>query len=250
MAFEVVLNRENWGKLVRGKKKKLQDNSPSHRPIRQISGLRKLFQGTLHVSFQVRRCISLLCFAVGLMIWIPTLVWGIVQHPSQFQIREAVEKGQEGARTRKPPNMLYWLFGSLEDDSRPHGFLMTKLGGIAVMSSHFALRGEQLTSKEIQQILDEKALQVVVMIFGDSPTFAMDSYLLLKQGHRLIKPDRIRFDARASSKTHLQGVSKYRAKIVASFLYDAFDVEAPTTIKVFPGAGGEITFDFDFSAIP
>ncbi|MDH5297204.1 MAG: hypothetical protein OEW26_08755, partial [Nitrospirota bacterium] len=125
-------------------------------------------------------------------------VWAIVPYPSPSQILEAVEKGQEGARNRNPPNTLYWRFGSLEEHFQPHGFLMTKLSGIAVMAGHFALRGEQPTSQDIQRVLDEEVMQVVVMIFGDTPTFARDSYLLLKQGNRLIKPDRIRFDARAS----------------------------------------------------
>ncbi len=179
-----------------------------------------------------------------------TSVWAIVQHPSQSQILEAIEKGQEGARSRNPPNSLYWHFGSSDEDFQPHGFLMTRLSGLAVLSGHFALRGEQPDSKEIQRVLNEEALQVVVMIFGDSPTFAVDSYLILKQGNRLIKPDRIRFDARASSISQRHGKPVFRAKIVASFVYGTFDLKAPTTIKVFPGAGGELTFDLNFSAIP
>ncbi len=105
-------------------------------------------------------------------------------------------------------------------------------------------------SEDIQRVLDEEALQVVVVILGDSPTFAQDSYVVLKQGNRLIKPERIRFDARASPISPGQGASMFRAKIVASFYYDAFDVLAQTIIKVFPGAGGEVSFDLDFADIP
>jgi len=214
-----------------------------------------LFQGFLQ---RVRRRFALvkraggwLGLEVGLVVLVFSPVWAIVPHPSQSQILEAVDNGQEGARSRTPPNMLYWHFGvSNKDVPQAHGFLMTKLNGIAVLSSHFALRGEQPTSQDIQRVVDEDALQVVVMIFGDSPRFAMDSYLLLKQGDRLIKPDRIRFDARASLISQGQGPSMFRAKIVASFTYDAFDAEAHTTIKVFPGAGGEMTFDLDFASIP
>jgi hypothetical protein len=229
----------------------VQDNRLTHRPMRQTLLLGRILQGTLHVFFPLMGCCALLGFGVGVMTWVPTAAWAIVQHPSPSQILEAIEQGQEGARNRNPPNRLYWRFGSSsEDDSQPYGYLMTKLSGIAVMSGHFALRGEQPSSHEIQQVLDEQALQVVVMIFGDSPTFARDSYLLLKQGNRLIKPDRIRFDARASSISQRQGKPLFRAKIVASFVYGNFDLAAPTTVKVFPGVGGEITFDLDFSAIP
>jgi hypothetical protein len=211
--------------------------------------LQRFLQGPRSVSFPLRECSVLLGLSVGLLM-ISTSVWAIVQHPSQSQILEAIEKGQEGARSRNPPNSLYWRFGSSDEDFQPHGFLMTRLSGIAVLSGHFALRGEQPDSKEIQRVLNEEALQVVVMIFGDSPSFAVDSYLILKQRNRLIKPDRIRFDALASSISLRHGKPVFRAKIVASFVYSTFDLEAPTTIKVFPGAGGEFTFDLNFSAIP
>ncbi|GJL68118.1 MAG: hypothetical protein NPIRA06_07530 [Nitrospirales bacterium] len=193
----------------------------------------------------------MILFEVGLVILASSPVWGIVLHPSQSQILGAVHIGQEGASSRTPPNRLYWHFGgSSSDVPQTQGFLMTKLNGIAVLSSHFALRGEIPGSEDIQRVLDEKALQVVVAIFGDSPTFANNSYLLLKQGNRLIKPDHIRVDARASPVSQVQELSIFRAKIVASFNYDAFDVLAQTTIKVFPGAGGEVTFDLDFAGIP
>jgi hypothetical protein len=219
------------------------------RPNDQL--LQKLFSRIFPVSFPVMKSCVLLGLGAGLVMWVSTPVRAIVQHPSQSQILEALEKGQEGARSKIPPNRLYWRFGSLDDDSQPHGFLMTRLSGIAVLSGHFSLRGEQPSSQDIQRVLNENVLQVVVMIFGKSPTFAMDSYLLLTQRDRLIKPDRIRFDARASLiKPEHGGEPLYRAKIVATFPYGTFDLEAPTTIKVFPGTGGEVIFDLDFSAIP
>jgi len=228
----------------------VQDKRLNKPPMHLILLLQRFFQGALHAFFPLMGWCALLGFGVVLMTGVPTVSWAIAQHPSQSQILEAIEKGQEGARNRNPPNTLYWRFGSLEDDSHPYGFLMTKLSGIAVLSGHFALRGEQPTSQDIQRVLDEEALQVVAMIFGDTPTFALGSYLILKQGNRLIKPDRIRFDARASPISQRHGEPVFRAKIVASFIYDNFDLLAPTSIKVFPGVGGEMTFDLDFSAIP
>lgn len=218
--------------------------------MRQILFWQRFSQGIRCPAFSLGGTGALVGLVLWLIVWVPDHAWAIEQHPSQSQILEAVEKGREGAKHGKPPNMLYWRFGSSENDSRPYGFLMTKLSGIAVMSSHFALRGEHPTSLEIQKVLDEKVLQVVVMIFGDSTTFAQDSYLLLEQGNRVIKPDRIRFDARASPVTQRQGEQVFRAKIVAFFVYGTFDLQAPTTIKVFPGIGGELAFHLDFSAIP
>ncbi len=213
-----------------------------------------LFQPFLQPVGSMGRSIShdgfWILFEVGLVIIVSSPGWGIVPHPTQSKILEAVKNGQEGARTQTPPNMLYWHFGESSDVPQAQGFLMTKLNGISVLSSHFALRGEYPASEDIQRVLAEEALQVVVVIFGDSPTFAKDSYLLLKQGDRLIKPDRIRFDVRATLFSPGQGPSMYRAKIVAFFDYDDFDALAQTTVKVFPGAGGKVTFDLDFAAIP
>lgn len=87
-------------------------------------------------------------------------------------------------------------------------------------------------------------------VFGNTPGFARDSYLLLKQDDQMIKPDRIRFDARARPVGHDQGGSVFRAKIVGLFPYGTFEPESRATLLVFPGAGGEIRFDLDLSTIP
>ena len=124
---------------------------------------------------------------------------------------------------------------------------MTKIGGLAVMASHYALRGEKPTSEAIQRVVDEQELQVIVNVFGDTPTFAKDSYLVLKQGKRIIKPERIRADGRATSVAKHTGKLAFRAKIVASFPYGTFDPEAKTMLKVFPGNGGEVTFSLNLA---
>jgi len=173
----------------------------------------------------------------------------ILQHPDKKQVQQALERGVAFAREHRPPNELYWRFGSTEK-FEPQGFLVTKVSGLAVMSGHYALRGEQPTNQDIQRVLGEDALQVVVTVFGNSPGFARDSYLLLKQDDLMIKPERIRFDARARPAGHDQGNSVFRAKIVGLFPYGTFDPESRATLLVFPGAGGEIKFDLDLSTIP
>ncbi|MEE8303117.1 MAG: hypothetical protein V3S24_11860 [Candidatus Tectomicrobia bacterium] len=93
-------------------------------------------------------------------------------------------------------------------------------------------------------------MQVVVKVFGHFPAFARDSYLLIKQDNQLVKPDRIRFDARAQAVGLRQGRQVFRAKIIGVFSYGSLDLESRTTLLVFPGTGGDIRFDLDFSAIP
>lgn len=68
-----------------------------------------------------------------------------------------------------------------------------------MLSGYFALRGERPTDQDIQRVLGEDALQVIVTVFGNTPAFARDSYLLMKQGEQVIKPNHIRFDVRAQA---------------------------------------------------
>lgn len=178
-----------------------------------------------------------------------TFVDAIVSSPSPSQIEEALKRGEDLAQQREPPVTLYASFGTPET-MNPHGFVMTKLSGVAVMAGHFALRGERPSRQDVERILSEEELQVVVTVFGDSPIFARDSYLLLKQGDRLIKPTRIRADGRATPVGPLATQPAFRAKIVASFAYDSFAPDAETIVAVFPGVGGEVNFILNFSSIP
>ena len=194
---------------------------------------------------------ALICIgiAIVLIIFGTVSTYAIVQHPDSNQVDQALQRGMDFAQQHRPPNELYWHFGSTKK-FEPRGFLVTKLSGLAVMAAHYALRGERPAEEDIQQVLTEDALQVVVTIFGSSSSFARESYLLMKQGQRVVKPSRIRFDARAREAGRDQGVSVYRAKIVGLFPYGTFASGLSTSLLVFPGVGGEIRFDLDFSTIP
>ncbi len=185
-------------------------------------------------------------------IWVVSSVQpvrAVVPHPAEKEVNLALKRGRNFAQQHRPPNELYWHFGATEK-FEPAGFLVTKISGLAVMAGHFALRGEQPTDQDIERVLAEDALQVVVTVFGDSPDFARDSYLLIKQGQQVVKPKRIRFDARAREVGHNQSISVYRAKIVGEFPYGTIKPESLITLFVFPGAGGEIRFELDLSTIP
>jgi len=175
--------------------------------------------------------------------------YGIVVNPTNEQIQSAIFKGKAAVRSKTPPSQLYWRFGSAET-LQPHGFIMTKLGGLAVLSAHYAFRSASPTEQDIARVSTDSALQVSVTVFGSFPEFGKDSYMVLKQGERLIKPTQIRFDAQAHRSDVWPKDPAYRAKVVASFSYDLINPLLPTTISVFPGEGGEVRFDLDFSEIP
>ncbi len=202
-----------------------------------------------HVILELLKILRFMCVAIGLSLCGAMNVEAILKHPEQDQVEQALKRGIDFAQQHRPPNELYWHFGST-GKFEPHGFLVTKISGLAVMAGHYALRGEQPTDQDIQRVLTEDALQVVVTVFGNSPGFAQDSYLLIKQGKQVVKPNRIRFDARARTVVHNQGVPVYRAKIVGLFPYQTIKSESHTILLVFPGVGGEIRFELDLSTIP
>ena len=168
--------------------------------------------------------------------------------PENQQIQAALQRGKAAAAARTPPDQLYAWFGS-SNDLEPMGFLMTKMVGLAVMSTHFALRGANPSESEVKQVLDETTLLISVTIFGNSPDFARDSYMLLVQGTQTIKPVKVRFDGQAARTTAWPSSPSYKAKVVASFNYSEIDPHATAKLSVFPASGGEITFDLDFSRV-
>lgn len=182
-------------------------------------------------------------------------VWGpavsseaIEVQPTDEQIRAALIRGKEAARDRRSPDSLYARFGE-SDEGRPSGFLMTKLGRLAVMAAHMALRGREPEPLEIARTLEEPTMLVVVVIVGTHPSFAIDSYMVLNQRGRLIKPMTVRFDGRASPGEGEADRPLFKAKVVAAFKYDEFDPLAETTITVFPPQGEAVSFVLDFSRI-
>ena len=90
---------------------------------------------------------------------------------------------------------------------------------------------------------------VNAVIFGDDPSFATDSYMLLDQKGKTIKPVTVRFDERAERSAAWPDRPRFKAKVVASFAYTDFDPSATTTITVYPAHGGEVSFSLDFARI-
>jgi len=175
--------------------------------------------------------------------------WAIEVNPTPAQIDAALERGRAAAAARTPPVDLYAWFRTV-GELAPHGFLMTKLAGLAVMSTHFALRAERPSEQEIRQILDDRHLLISIILFGGQPDFAVDTYVLLTQDSRTINPVKVRFDATADRTPLWPKPPAYRAKVVASFAYADFDPRARTRLSVYPRSGGEVSFDLDFAAIP
>ena len=178
----------------------------------------------------------------------PLSAGAIEVQPGPAQIQAALDHGKTAAAARVPPDRLYAWFGS-SNELEPRGFLMTKMIGLTVMSAHFALRSAIPTEVEIRQVVDDNSLLISVVLVGDRPDFARDSYMLLAQGEQTIKPVKVRFDGQASRTSAWPKAPAYKAKVVASFNYADLDPKAKTKISVFPAAGGEVAFEVDFSRI-
>jgi len=77
----------------------------------------------------------------------------------------------------------------------------------------------------------------------------VDSYMVLDQAGKTIKPVTVRFDAQANRSAAWPEPPRFKAKVVASFAYADFDPLAETVITIFPANGGEVAFPVDFSQI-
>lgn len=168
--------------------------------------------------------------------------------PAQTQVQEALDRGKEAAEHRRAPETFYARFGS-GDDLQPGGFLVTKLGGLSVMATHMALRGLEPSAADIAQATEAPTMLVSTVIFGDSPSFAVNSYIVLDQGGMIVKPVTVRFDGQAGRSSVWPKSPKFQAKVVATFSYADFDPNAQTAIIIFPAVGGEIRFSLNFAEI-
>lgn len=175
-------------------------------------------------------------------------VSAIETQPSDDAVRAALDRGAEAAKQHRPPDTFYTRFGAM-DDLHPNGFLITKLAALSVMATHMGLRGLQPAEADIAQTLDGKTMLVSATIFGNVPNFAVDSYMVLDQAGKTIKPVTVRFDGMASRSAAWPESPRFKAKVVASFAYADFDPLAQTVITVFPANGGEVAFPIDFSVI-
>ena len=189
---------------------------------------------TIGISFLV------VCAATG--------VCAIETQPSKEDIRAAIDRGVEAAKEHRPPDTFYARFGAT-DELHPNGFLITKLAALSVMANHMGLRGLEPSEADIAQALDGKTMLVSATIFGNLPNFAVDSYMVLDQAGKTIKPMTVRFDGQANRSAAWPEAPRFKAKVVASFAYGDFDPAAQTTISIFPANGGEVTFPLDFSQI-
>jgi len=191
----------------------------------------------------------LLCIGVGGLMGLFHLpAHAIDLYPTAEQIQTALDRGKEAASTRESPDIFYIRFGAA-DGLHPGGFLISKLAGLSVMATHMALRGLEASEADITQVLEGRSMTVRIVIFGNVPNFAVDSYMVLDQGGATIKPVTVRADGVADRSAVWPESPRFKAKVIASFNYADFDPNAQTTITVFPTNGGETSFSMDFSGI-
>ncbi|MBM4127531.1 MAG: hypothetical protein FJ247_09330 [Nitrospira sp.] len=190
-------------------------------------------------------------FAAGAVIVLLGLVGpstAIELQPTNGDVHHAIAKGQEAGRDWRGPDTFHVRFGSA-DTVQPGGFLLTKLGSLSVMAAHMALRGAEPSQSDIDLVIDAPTMLVSAVIFGDTPSFAVNSYLVLEQGAKTITPAAVRVDGTADRSAVWPNAPRFKAKVVGSFNYADFDPMADTGIIVFPAGGGVIRFGLNFANI-
>jgi len=198
------------------------------------------------IQNQRRVLLSIGVVALSAFLYVPA--YGIDVHPTAQQIQVAFEHGKTAAQKKMSPESFYVRFG-VADAVQPHGFLITKIGALSGMATHMALRGAQPSEADVTQVLEDKTMLVSITILGDTTDFAVNSYMVLSQGGKTIKPVTVRFDAQAHRSVVWPKSPRFKAKVVASFNYADFDPRAMTTIAVYPGTGGESSFPINFHEI-
>lgn len=194
------------------------------------------------------KCLLLCVGVVVLSGFFHVLAYAIDAHPTAQQIQAALAQGKEAAQKGRSPDSFYVRFG-VTDEVQPKGFLITKIGALSVMATHMILRGIQPSEADVTQVLEDNTMLISTVIFGNSPNFAVNSYLVLNQEKKTINPVMVRFDAQANRSVVWPKSPRFKAKVVASFNYADFDPNAKTSITVYPGTGGESSFSIDFSEI-
>ncbi len=184
--------------------------------------------------------------AVASVVGMANISSAIEVHPTQAQVRAAIEQGKRASVEHRPPDVFYVRFEAT-DGQQASGYLVTKLGGVSVMSAHMALRGLDPNESDIAHVLENPTMLISAVIVGDHPSFAENSYMVLDQGSRVIKPITVRADGQADRSAAWPQSPRFQARVVALFNYADFDPRVPTTISVFPASGGEIRFSVDFA---
>ena len=166
--------------------------------------------------------------------------------PTPTHIQVALDRGKQAAAQHHSPETLYRRFGGI-DSVLTEGVLLTKLGGLSVLAAHMALRGFEPSAADVAHVIEASTMLVSATIVGERPDFAVNSYMVLDQEGRTIKPFTVRVDGQADRRTTWPESQKFLAKIVATFRYNDFDPNARTTITIFPAGGGEVRVLVDFA---
>jgi hypothetical protein len=198
------------------------------------------------IQSQKRVLLSMGVGALSAFLYAPA--FGIDVNPTAQQIHGAFEQGKAAAQKKMSPESFYVRFG-VADEVQPKGFLITKIGALSAMATHMALRGMQPSEADVIHVLEDKTMLISITILGNTPDFAVDSYMVLDQGGKTIKPVTVRFDAQASRSVVWPKSPRFKAKVVAWFNYADFDPRAKTTIAVYSRTGGESNFPLDFREI-
>ncbi len=194
------------------------------------------------------RHVMAIIIAVSSVIGFASPAVAIESQPTREQIRIALERGIDAAAAHRSPDTFYTRFKS-PDDRHASGYLVTKLEGVSVMAAHMASRGLQPSEADIAHVLDASTMLISAIIVGDHPSFAENSYMVLEQGDKIVKPITVRADGQADRSAAWPESPRFTARVVALFNYADFDSKAKTTITVFPASGGELRFSVDFAQI-
>ncbi|GEM_PF-1785005 len=172
-----------------------------------------------------------------------SFAFAVEVNPTKEQVAKTIQKGEK--RIDHPlqiPNM----FGTA--GSCGWGFLQSKLWNLWAGSQLSAKKSKTLSEREIERILASPTMIVSYHFCTDHPR-EKKVRVLLKQGERVIKPEKIQIDPpmiiSAWPKT-----PRYDINTLAYFSYGSFDPKATTDIIVIDESGKQFQYQVSLANVP
>lgn len=172
--------------------------------------------------------------------------YAVYYHPTDEQMREAIEYGEINKDTDYVTFLDEWVRGA--GDGYEWAALNTKFSILAFEAKQAALESRKLTEIEIIRFLleVEDILSFEVILYGNSPHFARDYHAVLLHENKPIQPVNKQNDTHAKpTSIGLRIPTTYRATCKYDFPNYSIDSDAEVTLVIISPLQKERRFIFN-----
>jgi hypothetical protein len=168
---------------------------------------------------------------------VPSFVAAIELNPSEAKFTSAITQGQSEATGEHTAKNLFGRMGYCG-----WGMLQTKLWSAWAHSYEASRKFKTVPQSEVENIRAQKGMIVTYNLCTDDPKRRDDTLIVLKQGEKVIQPSGVTVH-HPEVITSRYAPARYSSTVQATFVYEEFDTQAPTTIIVVPYLGQRIQYE-------